>query len=473
MTSSIEKLPIDIFHNILEYVGPTLSTVQELSCSSKSLKCLIHTAIREIILDKFVTSTYLKTFPNLKWIMFTEKTFEHLLRKRSPVLVDFYYKLAIEHSYLMFRAICTGYLKLVKLTVNDSVLTGDTIPFKTLILISSKCGHLSVMKYLLEYVQLSSNLVYELLKLSIQFSRIQIIKYYLQQAKFEIYDIRYADLIQLSISLGKTKILQLLLEHTFQHIEIPHNFHFLESALRGVFIPAYNENATEMANILFKYQLVPTDNIARYLVYAYEQNKLTLADLILQHTTSELIDIDIMIRIIEVTYNIGDINFFKAVLKLASRDVIQFTNSSILALASFFGDQDIVIEMLNNGADIHGMHDLSLVHASDAGHLHIVKILLAHGADMYVDDCKPIIQACLSSHIAIVDLYLARDPNVDLKLTESVILYLITRGCIHILERILMYFEITEQHIFKAFSEQRYDIVQLFMKYYVNALNEA
>jgi ankyrin repeat protein len=60
--------------------------------------------------------------------------------------------------------------------------------------------------------------------------------------------------------------------------------------------------------------------------------------------------------------------------------------------------------LLENGADVHEMHDDALRRSSQLGHLEIVKLLLEYGADVHVFSDYAIKHASYFGHLEVVKL---------------------------------------------------------------------
>ena len=66
--------------------------------------------------------------------------------------------------------------------------------------------------------------------------------------------------------------------------------------------------------------------------------------------------------------------------------------------------KDCIIDLINEGADVHADNDYALMVASENGHIEVVKILLEHGADVHADNDSALRYASSNGHVDAVKL---------------------------------------------------------------------
>ena len=80
--------------------------------------------------------------------------------------------------------------------------------------------------------------------------------------------------------------------------------------------------------------------------------------------------------------------------------------------ASKNGNLETVMQLLENGADVHTWHDFALCTASFRGHLEIVKLLLEKGADIHADGDSALRRSVENGHLEIAKLLLEKGANI-------------------------------------------------------------
>jgi hypothetical protein len=86
------------------------------------------------------------------------------------------------------------------------------------------------------------------------------------------------------------------------------------------------------------------------------------------------------------------------------------------------GDLDLVMELLEAGADIHEDDDGALRVAVQEGHLDVIELLLDSGADIHAEDDLILIYAVQEGHLDVIKLLLDRGANVHARDGEVFIL---------------------------------------------------
>ena len=91
------------------------------------------------------------------------------------------------------------------------------------------------------------------------------------------------------------------------------------------------------------------------------------------------------------------------------------SNINWLLRISSDGRLDLAILALNNGADIHTIHDYALRRASANGHLEVVKYLVSQGADIHAYDDEAVTNASANGYLELVKYLVSQGADIHAK----------------------------------------------------------
>ena len=95
--------------------------------------------------------------------------------------------------------------------------------------------------------------------------------------------------------------------------------------------------------------------------------------------------------------------------------------------------KDCIIDLINEGANIHAYDDFALRYASSNGHVDLVKILLEHGADVHADNDSALRNASGGGHVEVVKILLEHGADVHAS-NDSALKYASENGHIEVVK---------------------------------------
>ncbi len=169
---------------------------------------------------------------------------------------------------------------------------------------------------------------------------------------------------------SNVKVVEILLQHGFKT-----NYLSSKDIAR-----IFNDNKTEIIKLLLDY----ADD------YSLKSMIFTEALAIGNHDIIKYCLINSLIKQTDIIYSLSEIRYADFHPKIetvkllldSGAEINCHGNNRALAMSCYYGYVDIVVLLLNNGADPHIPYNRSLIYACENGHLEIVKILLEYGLDI-------------------------------------------------------------------------------------------
>ena len=92
---------------------------------------------------------------------------------------------------------------------------------------------------------------------------------------------------------------------------------------------------------------------------------------------------------------------------------IEADDNSAIKEASFNGHAEMVLYLIENGANVNAERGMALINAANSNHLDVVKLLIKHGASVKEDDSEALKIASRCGNFEVVKFLFELDPTID------------------------------------------------------------